>query len=304
MRKIKRVKRRKGGVAVVGAAAWCVAILGNGAAANENGGFWPRLGTNAVSSAEFDENVAFADANDSTTAERRRAVSANFVGYFAGSDWLERTNAADGRTRLVGWTERDAIPADVVPALKTSPTSEPIAPIKTSSEGDEKASISENRGNKESLSRVKTPILRDEPILSTRNGDSWGSALVSTFGALAVVLGAFFALVAFLKRTSPKGVGGSALEIVDSTPVGDKARLLTIRWGNRLILAAKTSEKITPLAEIANLDEANAMLAEIERGKEAATIGDVGEKAAAIWKRGRDAASVWRTAFGTKGRRR
>jgi len=107
-----------------------------------------------------------------------------------------------------------------------------------------------------------------------------------------------------LRRTGANGGGGSALEIVDSLAVGDKARLLTIRWGNRLILAAKTPEKITSLAEIADADEASALLAEIERRKENASLGKVGEKTAAIWKRGRDAASVWRTAFGTKGRRR
>ena len=91
--------------------------------------------------------------------------------------------------------------------------------------------------------------------------------------------------------------------MVDSLAVGDKARLLTIRWGNRLILAAKTPEKIAPLAEIADVEEANAMLAEIERRKETAATGDVGAKAAAIWRRGRVAANVWRTAFKAEGRR-
>ncbi|MBQ9126955.1 MAG: flagellar biosynthetic protein FliO, partial [Thermoguttaceae bacterium] len=165
--------------------------------------------------------------------------------------------------------------------------------------------IGENSENKAGSARPKTPILRDEPVATAQNGGSLAGALVSTFGALAVVLGAFFALVALLKRTGANGGGvGSALEIVDSTPVGEKARLLTIRWGNRLILAAKTPEKIASLAEITDVDEASALLAEIERRKENAKIGNVGEKTAAIWKRGRDAASVWRTAFGTKGRRR
>ncbi|MBR4103742.1 MAG: flagellar biosynthetic protein FliO, partial [Thermoguttaceae bacterium] len=126
--------------------------------------------------------------------------------------------------------------------------------------------------------------------MTTQGGGSLGSALVSTFGALAVVLGAFFALVAFLRRTGPKNGGGSALEIVDSLAVGDKARLLTIRWGNRLILAAKTPEKIAPLAEITDVEEASAMLAELERRKESASSGDVGARAAAIWKLGRAAA--------------
>lgn len=309
MRKIKRVKRRKASVAGVGATFFCVAVWGNGAAANENGGFWPRLGANGASSAEFDDNAGFADAakfdgaNDSATEEPGRVESANFAGYSVGSDLLERANAAVGRTWLVGWAEPDAATANAVPALEKSAANEPIAPIKTSSENGETAALGENRENGGTAS-VKTPILRDEKTASARGGGSLGSALVSTFGALAVVLGAFFALVAFLKRTGPKCGDGGSLAVVDSLTVGDKARLLTIRWGNRLILAAKTPENFTSLAEIADAEEANAMLTEIERRKEAASTGDVGAKAAAIWKRGRDAASVWRTAFETKGRRR
>ena len=169
---------------------------------------------------------------------------------------------------------------------------------------EETAEVGGNKENGEIATRSKTPILRDEPTSTTRNGGSWGSAFVSTFGALAVVLGAFFALVALLKRTGASGNGGgTALEIVDSASVGDKARLLTIRWGNRLILAAKTPENIASLAEITDVDEANAMLAEIERRKENAALGKVGEKTAAIWKRGRDAANVWRTGLTAKGRR-
>ena len=310
MREINRVKRRKTSVAVVVAAIGGVAIGGNVATANENGGFWPRLGASAIPTAEFDGNAGFAGAtmldgaNDSATAEPKRVESANFAGYsVVPSDLLERTDAANGRTRLVGWTEPDAAPSSALQSLETSTANEPPAPVPTSSEDDKTAGISENKKNGETASERKTPILRDEPT-STARGGSWASALVSTFGALAVVLGAFFALVAFLKRTNPKNGGvGSALEIVDSLAVGDKARLLTIRWGNRLILAAKTPEKIAPLAEIADVDEASALLAEIERRKEAAATGDVGAKAAAIWKRSVDAANAWRTTRGTKGRR-
>lgn len=293
MRKINRAKRRKASVAaLLGAAIFCVATTWRSAAANENAGWASRLGANAAQAG---------DETGLTTAESGRVEPANFVGYSVGSSLIERTTAGDGRTRLVGWAEPDAAPADEAQAFDASPTKAPVAPVKTSSEDGETAEIGENKKSGEIGARSKTPILRDEPASTARNDGSWASALVSTFGALAIVLGAFFALVAFLKRTGPRN-GGSALEIVDSTPVGDKARLLTIRWGNRLILAAKTPENFASLAEIADVEEANAMLAEIERRKEAAATGEVGAKAAAIWKRGRVAASVGRS-FAAKGRR-
>ncbi|MBQ7814768.1 MAG: FliO/MopB family protein, partial [Thermoguttaceae bacterium] len=246
-----------------------------------------------------------------------------FTGYSVRSGFNEQEDSVRGRARLVDWTSPDATtPTGNAPTgnekrsfdsstlLSTAPvgTSSEVGENGESAKFDKKSGNGENSGGGEgqtTASRSKTPILRDEPVATAQNGGSLAGALVSTFGALAVVLGAFFALVALLKRTGANGGGvGSALEIVDSTPVGEKARLLTIRWGNRLILAAKTPEKIASLAEITDVDEASALLAEIERRKENAKIGNVGEKTAAIWKRGRDAASVWRTAFGTKGRRR
>ena len=369
MRNIKRIKRWKTrlGVAILSAAALGVATEqsveaanGNGgktsllAAAgrpetsasseNGNGGFWPRLGSNAGSAVNVDGNALSSGAsNGGAAGAQNRVESANFVGYSGSSDENEPGGATNGRTRLVDWTTSDALP---VQSFDASPSTAPVGEIgevaKASADKEnaasapvgeigEAAKTSANRGNAasaeieetakasadkenagtaaiassgESESRSKTPILRDEPTAATRGGGSFGSALVSTFGALAVVLGAFLALVAFLKRTAPNGgVSGGALEIVDSLAVGDKARLLTIRWGNRLILAAKTPENIASLAEIDDVDEAGALLAEIERRKSATATGEVGAKAAAIWKRGVDATSVWRTAFGAKGRR-
>lgn len=326
MRNIEQIKRRKTnvGVAILGAAFLCVASgknVASVAAANENAenppslaassrwktagedekandGFWPRLGSNAVSTSEFNGNV---DGKPSDAkAGKDRVETANFIGYSGLSDLGERGDL-DGRPRLVDWTTSDASPS-AAPISLLDEVGQVGETTKTAT-NEEKTEASASGTPVENASPSKTPILRDEPVKTTRGG-SLASALVSTFGALAVVLGAFFALVAFLKRTGAKNGGvGSALEIVDSLAVGDKARLLTIRWGNRLILAAKTPEKIAPLAEIADVDEASALLAEIERRKETTSTGDVGVKAAAIWKRGVDAANVWRTTRGTKGRR-
>lgn len=342
MRKVKRAKRRKigvwGGVAVLGTAIFGVSTGENVASANAtggatstgaasrletaaredgaNGGFWPRLGSDAILTSEFSGNSGFAgvstvDVENGKTptngaSAQGRVESANFVGYSARSAFSERESSVSGRARLVDWTALDATTETIGAAgANENPVANGTGALsKENRKIGESAGIGANRENKTTASRSKTPILRDEPVATAQNGGSLAGALVSTFGALAVVLGAFFASVAFLRRTGANGGGGSALEIVDSLAVGDKARLLTIRWGNRLILAAKTPEKIAPLAEIADADEANAMLSEIERRKENASLGKVGEKTAAIWKRGRDAASVWRTAFGTKGRRR
>ncbi len=314
MREIKRIKRRKisVGVAILSAAVFGVATGKCVASPNErdggasllaaagrpeasaqsengNGGFWPRLGSNAVSTPGSTGNASWTDAptGDAAARAQSRVEPANFIGYSGSFDGNERGGAIDGRTRLVDWTTT----APVGETAKVSGIGKDVQAAAFAPVG-------------ESGSRSKTPILRDEPTAATRGGGSIGSALVSTFGALAVVLGAFLALVAFLKRTAPNGGGsGGALEIVDSLAVGDKTRLWTIRWGNRLVLAAKTPEKIAPLAEIADVDEANALLAEIERRKSATATGEVGAKAAAIWKRGVDATSVWRTALGAKGRR-
>ena len=332
MRNIKRIKRRKTSVvgAVLVAAVFGVAGGNNVASARENAGtpsplaaasrwktaeqsekgndgFWPRLGSNAVSTSEFNGNVDYAGERNAdgkpsaATTGKDRVETANFIGYAGTLGLNERNGATNGRTRLVDWTTPDAT-SPVAPIGLAGGTGQNGETAGTVADG-EKTEAAASGASDENASRAKTPILRDEPTETTRGG-SLASALVSTFGALAVVLGAFFALVAFLKRTGPKiGGVGSALEIVDSLAVGDKARLLTIRWGNRLILAAKTPEKIAPLAEIADVEEASALLAEIERRKGAASTGDVGAKAAAIWKRGVDAASVWRTARETKGRR-
>ena len=343
MRNIERMKRRRDGVgvAVLVAAVCAVASGKNVATANETGGsasllaaasrlatpapsenvgFWPRLGSGAVSAADGAGSVGFSNVSGaggqtSDASALNRVETANFIGYSGTWGPNEGGRTPNGRTRLVDWTTPDASPLNSVQPLAASPTNVSVgtvAPVGLVAPVDEVGETAKTSADKEDggtatsgaiASREKTPILRDEPASATKGSGSPTGALVSTFGALTVVLGAFFALIAFLKRTGLKNGGfGGALEIVDSTPVGDKTRLLTIRWGNRLILAAKTPEKITSLAEIADPEETSALLAEIERRKESA-LGDVGGKAAAIWKRGRGAASVLRTAFETKGRR-
>ncbi|MBR4833666.1 MAG: flagellar biosynthetic protein FliO [Thermoguttaceae bacterium] len=276
MREIKRKKRSAARWAVV-AIVVLTATSGGTVVGNESargGGFLPRLGTNAVEPSERDEKVGFAGfATEAKSGARSgRVKSADFVGFAGKEDFAEREKTALGGTRLVGWTASDAGTGDSNGAAEIEAETAP------------------NGGS----TVTKTPILRDETAANPADGGSFFGALVSTIGSLAVVLGVFFALVALWKRTAPKsGNGAGAAEVLDSTPLGDRARLLTIRWGNRLILAARTPEKIAPLAEIAEPVEVAEALAEIERRKNAASSGFSGRGAVDFL-----------TAFGAKGRKR
>ncbi len=264
MREINRIKRKAARWAVVaslGAAASVGTVVGNETA--RGGDFWPRLGTSATETNGRAGNAGFADvAQEGSGGEggASRVKSADFTDFGENADFVERKSATTGKTRLVGWTASDGATAE------TSETAE--------------------------STETKTPILRGETTAKPTGGSFFG-ALVSTVGSLALVLGAFFALVALWKRTAPKTGGVGVAETLDSTPLGDRARLLTIRWGNRLILAARTPEKITPLAEITEPGEAAEMLAAIERRKNAASSGFSGR-----------GALDFLSAFGAKGRKR
>lgn len=283
MRKIKGLKRGAARRAVVASVvlAASVGTFERSAIGGEGGGFLPRLGSNAVGNNDRAGNAGFAgfatNFNDGESANggvsNGRVESAGFIDFAGNSDVAGSGGAAAGRARLVAWDS-----------------------------SGEKTSDAAGTPGKGGATQTKTPILREETA-TTPSGGSFFGALVSTVGSLAVVLGAFFALVALWKRTSPQSGNGGAAEVVDSSPLGDRARLLTIRWGNRLILAARTPEKITPLAEIADPAEVAETLAEIERRKSAAASRFSGRFGEAVGGR-LDAGGLWKAAFGAKGRKR
>lgn len=289
MRKIKGLKRGAARRAVVASVvlAASVGTFERSAIGGEGGGFLPRLGSSAVGDNDHAGNAGFAgfatNFNDGESANGGvsdgRVESAGFIDIAGDSDVAGSGGAAAGRARLVAWDSSGE---------KTSDASGTSGPSGTSGKGG--------------ATQTKTPILREETA-TTPSGGSFFGALVSTVGSLAVVLGAFFALVALWKRTSPQSGNGGAAEVVDSSPLGDRARLLTIRWGNRLILAARTPEKIAPLAEIADPAEVAETLAEIERRKSAAASRFSGRFGEAVGGR-LDAGELWKAAFGAKGWKR
>lgn len=286
MRKIKGLKRGAARRAVVASVvlAASVGTFERSAIGGEGGGFLPRLGSSAVGDNDRAGNSGFAgfttNFNDGESVNDGvsdgRVESAGFVDFAENCGGAGSDVAAAGRARLVAWDPSGEKTND---AAGTSGTS-----------------------GKGGATQTKTPILREETA-TTPSGGSFFGALVSTVGSLAVVLGAFFALVALWKRTSPQSGNGGAAEVVDSSPLGDRARLLTIRWGNRLILAARTPEKIAPLAEIADPAEVAETLAEIERRKSAAASRFSGRFGEAVGMRF-DAGGLWKAAFGAKGRKR
>ena len=214
MRKVKRTKRRKigvwGGVAVLataaiggdpiggnvstanastggatstgatstGAASRLEAAAREDAANGASGGFWPRLGSDAIPDSGFNENSGFVGVltdgggNEKTpingTPARGNVESANFVGYSARSDFGERENWGGDRTRLVDWTAPDGTPttenAPTESANWTFESTTPVATLGENGEVGETAKIgekSENGGGGEgetTASRPKTPI--------------------------------------------------------------------------------------------------------------------------------------------------
>lgn len=119
-----------------------------------------------------------------------------------------------------------------------------------------------SNAEKTAQSRVKTPILTsknapegdvsaNEDGVAATSKTSFVGSFVSTVGALALTLGLFFAGVYLLKRLTPNRTAGAsgALEIVETSPIGGNFQLLTIRWGKKLILVARSPNGVEPLSE-------------------------------------------------------
>lgn len=104
------------------------------------------------------------------------------------------------------------------------------------------------------------------PPQGERKRSSKGSALgskppwMTTFGSLAVVLGAFFVLAWFIRRTRPKGLGAlplEAVELLGRSPLDGKQHLQVVRFGNKLLLVAVSAGSAQTLCELSDADEIN-----------------------------------------------
>ena len=76
---------------------------------------------------------------------------------------------------------------------------------------------------------------------------------VTTIGALAVVVGAFFVFVWALRRINPQGhqvLPREVVEVLGHTSLSTRQRLCLIRLGRKVILVAMSTDAVEPIAEI------------------------------------------------------
>jgi flagellar biogenesis protein FliO len=104
---------------------------------------------------------------------------------------------------------------------------------------------------------------------SLSNKRSYYRSLISTIGSLALVIGFFLGIIYLLKTLAPnKFVRNSALiEVVDSCRLSRKAELLTIKWGSKLILVSSFPDNAVLLSEIADVEEKERMIRELQDNK-------------------------------------
>lgn len=84
------------------------------------------------------------------------------------------------------------------------------------------------------------------------------SSLVTTGGGLALVLGLFFVVAWFLRRSSPRGsllLPTEVVEVLGRTSLAPREQLHLLRLGNKLILVSAGAEGVRPLTEITDVDE-------------------------------------------------
>jgi flagellar biogenesis protein FliO len=86
-------------------------------------------------------------------------------------------------------------------------------------------------------------------------------------GALAIVLGLIVVLFLVLRRWTPSlRTGGSGVvQIVGRTVLAPRQSLVLVQLGRRLVLIGVSAERIQPVCEITDNEEAAAILAESRR---------------------------------------
>ena len=80
---------------------------------------------------------------------------------------------------------------------------------------------------------------------------------VKTLGALAIVVALIFATRRMLKRFGGATIAGrsAVIEVVATSRISMRQRLLLVRLGERLVLVGSGGEPVTALAEITDADE-------------------------------------------------
>ncbi len=107
-----------------------------------------------------------------------------------------------------------------------------------------------------------------------KSGYGSGGAMLTVFGSLAVVLGAFFLVVWLARRAMPKAATGlprEALEILGQSPLHGRQYVQLLRVGNKLLLVALSPGGVQTLTEITDVSEVE-RLGTLCRGSHAESV--------------------------------
>lgn len=103
------------------------------------------------------------------------------------------------------------------------------------------------------------PPTRSDPSADDKpEPPSSAGAVTSIVSSLAVVLGLFFLVVWFARRSGPKGgllLPTEVLEVLGRSPLTARHQMHVVRFGNKLLLLSVTATGAEPLAEIDDLAE-------------------------------------------------
>jgi flagellar biogenesis protein FliO len=124
----------------------------------------------------------------------------------------------------------------------------PPESLATQSNTDQKPSLPLQRSSKDAPGRPNLPK------------SSWGQSLAALAGSLAVVLGVFFLLAWFWRRSIPQGVAAlpsDVFEILGRAPLAGRQQVHLLRCGNKLLLVSVTptgAETLTEITEAAEVE--------------------------------------------------
>ena len=102
-----------------------------------------------------------------------------------------------------------------------------------------------------------------KPLAPQGKGASSGLwQTVQTLGALAIVVALIFATRRLLRRFGGATIAGrsAVIEVVATSRISMRQRLLLVRLGERLVLVGSGGEPVTALAEITDADEVTRLM--------------------------------------------
>jgi flagellar biogenesis protein FliO len=117
-------------------------------------------------------------------------------------------------------------------------------------------------------------IVRRDALTTTDTTISSGPSATRVAVSLAAVLGLIVALAVVAKKLAPRGrfagVGqaGGAIHVMARTPISPKQKIILLQVGRRiLVLADSAGQNLSTLCEIADFDEAAALISQLQTEK-------------------------------------